>query len=62
MMSVLVGLIGTSVLVYLDDLIVLGETLEEHIGNLLKILGAFRRHGIKLKIEKCQFFKVRWNF
>ena len=57
MMSILAGLIGTSVLIYLDDIIVLGDTLEEHIGNLLKVLEAFRRHGIKLKIEKCQFFK-----
>ena len=62
MMSILAGLIGTSVLVYLDDLIILGSTFEEHLGNLLKVLEAFRRHGIKLKIEKCQFFKSEVEF
>ena len=41
MMSILAGLIGTSVLVYLDDLIILGSTFEEHLGNLLKVLEAF---------------------
>ena len=62
MMSVLAGLIGTVVLVYLDDLIVLGKTFEEHVGNLLKILDTFRRHGIKLKIEKCKFFQDEVEF
>ena len=57
MMSILAGLIGTSVLIYLDDIIILGDSLEEHLANLLKVLEAFRKHGIRLKIEKCSFFK-----
>lgn len=32
--SVLVGLVGKRTLVYLDDVIVLGETSDEHIANL----------------------------
>ena len=62
MISVLAELIGNSVLMYVYDIIVLGDTLEEHIGNLLKVLEAFLRHGIKLKIEKCQFFNEKLYF
>ncbi|XP_023190648.1 uncharacterized protein LOC111608786 [Xiphophorus maculatus] len=42
-------------LVYLDDLIVFGRTLEEHEERLLKVLDRLREQGLKLSIDKCQF-------
>ena len=62
MMSVLVGLIGEAVLVYLDDLIILGKDAKEHTGNLVKVLEALKRHGLKLNIEKCKFFQKQVVF
>ncbi|XP_035809415.2 uncharacterized protein LOC118471094 [Amphiprion ocellaris] len=43
------------VLVYLDDLIVFGRTLEEHEERLLKVLDRLREVGLKISIDKCQF-------
>lgn len=62
MMSVLAGLIGEAVLVYLDDLIILGRDAKEHTGNLIRVLEALRRHGLKLNLEKCKFFQEEVEF
>ena len=43
------------VIVYLDDLIVFGKTLEEHEERLLKVLDRLEDCGLKLSIDKCQF-------
>ena len=43
------------VLVYLDDLVVFGATLEEHETRLLKVLDRLRDEGLKLSLDKCQF-------
>ena len=46
------------VLVFLDDLIVFSETLEEHEARLMKVLTRLRDYGLKLSPEKCHFFKT----
>ena len=38
MEQVLHGLIGKSCVVYLDDILVIGETFEKHMDNLNKVL------------------------
>ncbi|KAI4888849.1 hypothetical protein NFI96_007630 [Prochilodus magdalenae] len=43
------------VLVYLDDLIIFGKTLEEHEERLLKVLDRLKDEGLKLSLDKCQF-------
>lgn len=43
------------VLVYLDDLIVFGRTLEEHEERLLKVLDRLAEVGLKISFDKCQF-------
>ncbi|KAL6460364.1 hypothetical protein MHYP_G00303300 [Metynnis hypsauchen] len=43
------------VLVYLDDLIVFGATLEQHEQRLLKVLNRLKEEGLKLSLDKCQF-------
>ncbi|KAK3554888.1 hypothetical protein QTP86_000921 [Hemibagrus guttatus] len=43
------------VIVYLDDIIVFGRTLEEHEERLLKVLDRLRECGLKVSIDKCQF-------
>ena len=39
----------------LDDVLVFGKTLEEHIQNLTSVLTRIRRAGLKLKPKKCMF-------
>lgn len=43
------------VLVYLDDVIVFGRTLEEHEQRLLKVLDRLKEEGLKVSLDKCQF-------
>ena len=62
MMSILSGLIGTAVLIFLDDIIILGRTLEEHIKNIQLVLEALRRHNLKVNLEKCQLLQQEVTF
>ena len=41
--------------VYLDDIVVIGATWEEHLANLTRVLDRIRRAGLKLKPKKCAF-------
>lgn len=47
----------SEVLVFLDDLIVFSQTLEEHEARLMKVLSRLKSYGLKLSPEKCQFFR-----
>lgn len=49
-------------LVYLDDLIVFGHTLEEHEERLLKVLDRLRAEGLKISLDKCQFGQASVNY
>lgn len=42
-------------LVYLDDIIIFGKTLEEHEQRLFKVLDRLEEVGLKISIDKCQF-------
>jgi hypothetical protein len=59
---VLCGLPYQQVLAYLDDVIVLGKSFNDHLSNLREALLRFRRHNLKLKPKKCHLFKVKINF
>lgn len=50
------------VLVYLDDLIVFGKTLEEHEERLLKVLDRLEEVGLKVSLDKCQFCQPRVKY
>ena len=62
MAQVLAGLQWTTCLVYLDDLIVLGRTLEEHLKNLEQVLECLEEVDLKLKPTKCQFARKEVDF
>jgi len=49
----LAGVQWSKCLVYLDDIIVLGKTFDDHIHNLGIVLGKFREAGLRLKPTKC---------
>ena len=56
---VLAGLQMSQCLVYLDDVIVVGCTFEEHLINLQEVFERVRRAGLKLKPSKCFFLQER---
>jgi hypothetical protein len=57
METVLRGLTYDSCLVYLDDVIVIGCTFEEHLIILRKVFQRFREACLKLNPEKCQLLQ-----
>ena len=59
---VLTGLQWTSCLVYLDDIIVLGQTFTEHLSNLGSVFSRIRDAGLKIKPEKCSFLKEKVKY
>ncbi|XP_038153818.1 uncharacterized protein LOC119791667 isoform X1 [Cyprinodon tularosa] len=46
------------VLVFLDDLIIFSNSLEEHENRLLRVLNRLKEFGLKLSLEKCKFFQT----
>lgn len=44
---------------YLDDTLVFSETPEKHFSHIRKPLDRLRRHGLKLKLPKCQFLREK---
>ena len=59
---VLRGLTWNTVLAFLDDILVLGESFEEHLSNLEDVFKRFREKGLKLKPKKCVLFQNEVEF
>ncbi|MEL6989891.1 MAG: reverse transcriptase family protein, partial [Bacteroidota bacterium] len=53
MSSILTGFVGSIVLVYLDDIIILGNTIQEHYANCRKILEILSSYNLRLQPTKC---------
>ena len=60
--SVLAGLQWSSCLVYLDDIIIMGRSFEEHLRNLQQVMERLKQAGLKLQPKKCQFLQHKVNF
>ena len=57
MQLVLRGLTWEEVIVYLEDVIILGTDFDGALLALNKAFNRFPVHGLKLKPRKCNFFK-----
>ena len=62
MESILRPYLFNFVLVYLDDLIVFSDSVEEHKEHLRLVLEALHRHALKVKLKKCHFFQAKIQF
>lgn len=56
------GLIGKYCFVYLDDIIIFGQTIQEHNRNLAIVLQRLTELGLKLQPDKCQFLKSELEY
>ena len=57
MQQVLAGLPTTVCMSYIDDILVVGKTLGEHLDNLQTVLKRLCKAGLKLKPSKCSLLK-----
>lgn len=54
--------IGKICYVYIDDVIVFGRTLEEHLKNLAIILRTLNEAGLKIQMDKSEFLHTEVEF
>ena len=55
--TVLGDLLYTCVINYLDDLIIYSNNDTDHLEHLNRVFDRLKQHGVKLKKEKCSFFR-----
>ena len=56
------GMLGKSVHIYMDDLLICTDTIEEHISILKEVLIRLRLAGLKVKLAKCDFLKKKITY
>lgn len=56
-LSQILGELGSKVRPYVDDLLVMSETLQEHVDLLKRLFEVLHQAGVTLNLEKCNFFK-----
>lgn len=56
------GLINKHCFVYLDDIIIFGQSIEEHNSNLAIVLQRLRELGLKIQPDKCEFLKPELEY
>ena len=59
---VMSGLTWKQCIVYVDDIVCYSKTLEDHIAALAEILARLRQYNLKIKPDKCQFFRTEITF
>ena len=57
MFTVLSGMQGLKCIVYLDGIIVFGETLQVHNDKQRDVFARLRMHNLKLQPDKCEFLR-----
>ena len=59
---VLGDLMNQGVYVYIDDLVIGSNSIEEHMKILREVLMRLRKAGLKLKLEKCKFMQKKIDY
>ena len=62
MQAVLEGFAWKKVMVYIDDILIMENSWEDHLNLLDKVLGTLIKNGIKVKPAKCCFGQRRVKF
>lgn len=62
MNTVLSGFSVDHVMAYLDDVLVMSKSFEDHLDMLDKVLSRFEEHGLKISPPKCQIFRGKLKF
>ena len=62
MQEILADFKNKKVIVYIDDILIMSESFDEHLILVEKVLTTLMNSGIKVKIDKCEFFKQQVEF
>ena len=53
---------GHFTIAYLDNILIFSQTLEEHLSHIQIVFDRLGKHGLKLKLSKCQFMQTETNY
>ena len=42
---------------YLDDILITGETEDQHLSNIEEVLSRLQKYGLRARVNKCRFFE-----
>lgn len=62
MNTVLRGLQGSKCFVYLDDIVLYGDTLDQHNERLIEVLSRLKKNNLKVQIDKCEFLRKEVSY
>ena len=62
MNMVMRGLTWEACLVFLDDIVVMSKTFEQHLERLRAVFGRLKSANLKLKPSKCRLFQIKVKF
>ena len=60
--TVLAKFLDIFVVVYLDDVMIFLQTLEEHVDHVKQVLDALNEAGMIINLSKCKFFATDVRF
>lgn len=52
----------SSLLLYLDDIIVFSSSVQEHLLRLEAVFKRLQQEGVKIKLSKCSFFQKQVKY
>ena len=55
-------LLHNNIIIYIDDILVMSESFEEHVELVSKVLSLLANYQIKVKVSKCDWFKDEVRF
>ena len=55
MQNIFADLLDISVVIYLDDILIFSKTIEEHRQVVRDVLQRLQKHGLYVKLSKCEF-------
>lgn len=50
------------IIVYIDDILIMSTTFDEHVQLVRRVLATLCKNGIKIKVPKCEFFRKQVQF
>ena len=56
MQQILSGYPWHKVVVYIDDVLIMSQSFDEHLSLVGKVLATLESHGVKVKLSKCKWF------
>ena len=56
------GLARSKCIVYLDDILVMGQNFQEHLSNLTEVFSRLQQAGLRLKPKKCHLIKTEAKY